>query len=166
MVRNTSIASVDKAKKLLAQEPDFLEILVTKLVQDVLEAEVEEALQAAKSERCEGRLGYRSGYYGMDRNTGIAYSPGSARGQPPTVLPWANSAPCRSIQMPWSLLRNLTSTTFNCRQRMGKGKNSGSRSRQLFHYIRHGGAIIGIDHESRVLISPFFRPGQLNTGNF
>lgn len=71
MVRNKSIVSVDEVKELLAQEPDFLKALVTRLVQDVLEAEMEEALQAAKSERCEGRLGYRSGYYGRSLITRI-----------------------------------------------------------------------------------------------
>jgi putative transposase len=33
-------------------------------VQQVLEAEMDEALQASKSERSENRLGYQSGYYG------------------------------------------------------------------------------------------------------
>ena len=33
-------------------------------MQQVLEAEMDEALQASKGERSENRLGYRSGYYG------------------------------------------------------------------------------------------------------
>jgi transposase-like protein len=33
-------------------------------LQQVLEAEMEEALQAGKGERTAGRLGYRSGHYG------------------------------------------------------------------------------------------------------
>jgi len=37
---------------------------VQALVQEALEAEMREATGAAKSERTEGRLSYRSGYYG------------------------------------------------------------------------------------------------------
>jgi transposase-like protein len=33
------------------------------MLQEVLEAEMDAALQAAKSERTSGRLGHRSGYY-------------------------------------------------------------------------------------------------------
>lgn len=46
----------------LVDQDDFLRPLVKELVQEVLEAEMREALQAAKSERTEARLGYRSGY--------------------------------------------------------------------------------------------------------
>ena len=48
---------------LLEQDKDLLKELVRKCVQEVLEAEMEEALGAAKSERIDGRRGYRSGYY-------------------------------------------------------------------------------------------------------
>lgn len=58
-----SIVSVDEVKALLQQDTDFLKELVTNLLQQVLEAEMDEALRAAKSERSESRLGYRSGYY-------------------------------------------------------------------------------------------------------
>jgi transposase-like protein len=59
----------DSAKKLdwkamMAGQEDFLRPLVQAVVQQVLEAEMDEALGAGKSERTEGRLGYRSGYYG------------------------------------------------------------------------------------------------------
>ena len=40
-------------------------LLSGQTVQRVLEAEMDEALQAGKSERDENRLGYRSGYYGL-----------------------------------------------------------------------------------------------------
>lgn len=71
MVKSKCIVSVDEVKDLLSQESDFLKALVTKLVQDVLEAEMEDSLQAAKSERTAGRLGYRSGYYGRNLITRI-----------------------------------------------------------------------------------------------
>jgi putative transposase len=38
--------------------------MVTATLQQTLEAEMDEALAAEKSERTAGRLGYRSGYYG------------------------------------------------------------------------------------------------------
>ena len=43
---------------------DFLRPLVQEVVQQVLEAEMEETLGAQKSERTPNRQGYRSGYYG------------------------------------------------------------------------------------------------------
>src|SRR5439155_215649 len=43
---------------------EFLRVLVRTALQEVLEAEMVEALGAEKSERTAGRQGYRSGYYG------------------------------------------------------------------------------------------------------
>ena len=48
---------------LVEQDKDMLKELVRKCVQEVLEAEMAEALGASKGERTEGRRGYRSGYY-------------------------------------------------------------------------------------------------------
>lgn len=50
-------------RQLLAEDQDLLKVIVEQTVQQVLEAEMEEALQAGKSERTETRLGYRAGYY-------------------------------------------------------------------------------------------------------
>ncbi len=50
-------------KALVVEEEDFLRKLVQETVQSVLEAEMSECLQAAKSERTASRLGYRSGSY-------------------------------------------------------------------------------------------------------
>jgi putative transposase len=50
-------------KSLLSADKDFLKPLVRTVLQEVLEAEMTEALGAAKGERAEGRLGYRSGHY-------------------------------------------------------------------------------------------------------
>src|SRR5438128_9453027 len=49
---------------MLAGEGDLLKTIIEQTVQQVLEAEMDEALQASKGERSENRLGYRSGYYG------------------------------------------------------------------------------------------------------
>jgi putative transposase len=50
-------------KELIAGEEDFLRPLIGLVVQEVLEAEMNEALGAQKGERTEERMGYRSGYY-------------------------------------------------------------------------------------------------------
>jgi putative transposase len=55
--------SVATAKELMAQDPDWMRELVRGLLQEMLEAEMTEALGASKSERIAGRMGYRSGYY-------------------------------------------------------------------------------------------------------
>lgn len=54
--------SVD-LKGLLGQQEDFLRRMVEGIVQQVLEGEMDEALQAMKGERTEDRRGYRSGHY-------------------------------------------------------------------------------------------------------
>jgi transposase-like protein len=44
-------------KELMSQDRDFLKTLVHQVVQDVLEAEMEETLGASKGQRTPGRLG-------------------------------------------------------------------------------------------------------------
>jgi putative transposase len=56
--------TVEDLKQMLAEDSDLLKTIVEQTVQQVLEAEMDEALQAGKSERSEQRIGYRSGYYG------------------------------------------------------------------------------------------------------
>ena len=51
-------------KALLSEDAEFLRVLVRTALQEVLEAEMTEALGAEKGERASGRQGYRSGYYG------------------------------------------------------------------------------------------------------
>ena len=50
-------------KAVLAEDEEFLRALVRMALQEVLEAEMTEALGAEKGERASGRQGYRSGYY-------------------------------------------------------------------------------------------------------
>jgi transposase-like protein len=54
---------VSAVKQLLASDKEFLKPLIQTALQEILEAEMAEALGAEKGERTEGRLGYRSGYY-------------------------------------------------------------------------------------------------------
>src|SRR5262245_17082367 len=51
-------------KAVLAEDEEFLRALVRMALQEVLEAEMTEALGAEKGERASSRQGYRSGYYG------------------------------------------------------------------------------------------------------
>ena len=55
--------TAEELRQLLAEDRDLLKVIVEQTVQQVLEVEMEEALQAGKSERTETRLGYRAGYY-------------------------------------------------------------------------------------------------------
>jgi len=63
MTKNQSKLSKEEIKLLMEQDTDFLKPMVQFVVQQVLEAEMSEAVGAEKSERTEGRQGYRSGYY-------------------------------------------------------------------------------------------------------
>ena len=62
--KNDDMISVTKQElmRLLSEEDSFKKLFQT-LLQEVLEAEMEQALCAGKSERVSTRLGYRSGYY-------------------------------------------------------------------------------------------------------
>ena len=51
-------------KALLAGDDAFIRTVVRTALQEVLEAEMTQAVGAGKSERASGRVGYRSGYYG------------------------------------------------------------------------------------------------------
>jgi putative transposase len=50
-------------KALLAKDEEFLRAVVRTALEEVLEAEMTEALGAEKGERTPGRLGHRSGFY-------------------------------------------------------------------------------------------------------
>ena len=56
-------ANVALVKEVLLQDRDFLRPLMQDIIQQVLEAEMEETVGAEKSEHTATRIGYRSGYY-------------------------------------------------------------------------------------------------------
>src|ERR1700694_852280 len=58
-------------KALVGGDRDFLRELIRTTLQEVLEADMTEALGAAKSDRTMGRNGYRSGYYGRSLITRV-----------------------------------------------------------------------------------------------
>lgn len=63
MTPNQDKAGKLDVKALLTQDEEWLRAVVQQAVQQVLEAEMEEALGAAKGERSQDRRGYRSGHY-------------------------------------------------------------------------------------------------------
>ena len=71
MTKPKSIISRKELKQALKDDGDFLKPLVQSLVQEILEAEMEETLRARKSEQTESRRGYRSGYYSRDLITRV-----------------------------------------------------------------------------------------------
>jgi putative transposase len=64
MTERKGKAGTSALKALLRDDPEFLRTLVSAALQEVLAAEMTDALQAEKGERAPARLGYRSGYYG------------------------------------------------------------------------------------------------------
>jgi transposase-like protein len=63
MTEREAKAEVIDLKGLLTQDGDFVRAAVEALVQAALEAEMTEAIGAAKGERSETRIAYRSGHY-------------------------------------------------------------------------------------------------------
>jgi putative transposase len=63
MPRGKLRPTLEEVKALLAQDQDFLRPLVQAVLQELLEAEMTEALGAEKGERTPDRLGYRAGHY-------------------------------------------------------------------------------------------------------
>jgi len=58
-------------REFLLKDSDLLRPIVETTLQQALEMEMEETVQAGKGERTEGRLGYRSGYYGRSLITRV-----------------------------------------------------------------------------------------------
>ena len=64
MTRKQDSAKSVNWKELMAGQEDFLRPLIEEVIQQVMEAEMDEAVGAVKSERTPERRGYRAGYYG------------------------------------------------------------------------------------------------------
>lgn len=71
MTKRGGKGEVVDLKELLSRDGEFLREAVQTLVQEALEAEMAEAIGAAKGERTAGRLSYRSGYYGRTLMTRV-----------------------------------------------------------------------------------------------
>jgi putative transposase len=64
MTKTESKTASAAVKDILLFEPARTAQVIRAVMQEVLEAEMDEALGASKGERTAERLGYRSGYYG------------------------------------------------------------------------------------------------------
>ena len=62
-----------RTEKYAGRNRDLLKVIVEETLQQVLEAEMDEALQASKSERTANRLGYRAGYYNRTLVTRVGH---------------------------------------------------------------------------------------------
>src|SRR5215469_11339127 len=63
MTRHKGKTGLIDVKELLQRDEDFLRAALQALAQAALQAEMTETIGAAKGERTEARLAYRSGYY-------------------------------------------------------------------------------------------------------
>lgn len=63
MTKKKNSISREDLKQALTEDEDFLKPLIQLVLQEVLEAEMEETVGAGKGERTESRRGHRSGYY-------------------------------------------------------------------------------------------------------
>src|SRR6202047_675423 len=72
MTKSQGKSGTIDVKALLREDEEFLRALVRTALQEVLEAEMTEALGAEKGERAAGQQGYRSGYYGRTLITRVA----------------------------------------------------------------------------------------------
>jgi len=63
MTKNKHTVNIEELKEILHKDPQSLQSLIQPVVQAILEAEMTDLLGAETSERCEGRNGYRAGYY-------------------------------------------------------------------------------------------------------
>ncbi len=63
MTRKQDSAKKTEWKELISEQEDFLRPIIRKVLQELMEADMDEALGAEKGERTPDRLGYRSGYY-------------------------------------------------------------------------------------------------------
>ena len=63
MTKSEAKPAIAAVNELFSTRPDGLREIVRAVVQEMLEAEMTDALGAGKSERTGARLGYRSGYY-------------------------------------------------------------------------------------------------------
>jgi len=63
MTKTEAKPAIASVNELFAKSPDGLREIVRAVVQEMLEAEMTDALGAEKGERTAARVGYRSGYY-------------------------------------------------------------------------------------------------------
>ncbi len=105
MTKTEGKAASAAVKDILLSNPDGLREVIRTVMQEVLEAEMDEALGAAKGERTPERLGYRSGHYGRTLITRVGKLelrvPQDRWGTSPPNCSNAISAPSGRWWQPW-----------------------------------------------------------------
>ena len=71
MTRDKVAPKLEEVKAIFTENPDALRRLIQKFVQDALESEMENFLEAGPYERTETRRGYRAGYYSRRMETRV-----------------------------------------------------------------------------------------------
>ena len=71
MTKNKVAPKMEEVKALFTENPDAFRSLLQKVVQDALESEMENFLEAGPYERTETRRGYRAGYYSRRMETRV-----------------------------------------------------------------------------------------------
>jgi hypothetical protein len=90
-------------KAVVAEDKEFVRALVRMTLQEVLEAEMTEALGAEKGERASGRQGQRPGYYGRTRIGRLELRvPQSLPRRRPGTEPGGSRPNCSSDTSVWS----------------------------------------------------------------
>lgn len=71
MAKRNGNAGEKEVREVLLNDPDPVKAIVQATLQQLLECEMDETLGARNGERCEERVGYRSGYYGRSLVTRV-----------------------------------------------------------------------------------------------
>ncbi|CAH2399682.1 hypothetical protein MES4922_220007 [Mesorhizobium ventifaucium] len=93
MTKTESKTASAAVKDILLSDPQGLHEVIRAVMQEVLEAEMDEALGASKGERTPDRLGYRSGYCGRTLVTRV----GKLELRVPQDRPAASPPSCSSV---------------------------------------------------------------------
>jgi hypothetical protein len=141
MTKREAKAEVIDLKGLLTQDGDFVRAAVEALVQAALEAEMTEAIGAAKGERSETRIAYRSGHYTRSLITRVGTLelrvPQDRLGRFSTGCSNAISARRRRWSAPWQrcTCRESRPTRACPREGGGEGGHRGAVRAQLFGLV-------------------------------
>jgi hypothetical protein len=90
MTKSEGKPTIGSIQELAAQDSEMLREIVRERMRAMLEAEMDKAIGATKGERTDGRLGYRSGYYGRTLITRVG-KPGRKVSRPTGLPSWPSS---------------------------------------------------------------------------
>ncbi len=119
----------EEVKEILAEDRDLLKTIVAATLQQTLEAEMDEALAAEKSERTAARLGYRSGYYGRGLVTRIGKIARGINSKPffPAAADTSRRRWHPAPRSPFCLISAKVSEASNIRRNRSLGASASTR---------------------------------------